>query len=123
MGKRECLRAQYIQGWNTMNAELLVSAVADDFVFDDPAEPAPVTKADLADYMPCWPRKAAALGAEFDFEITDKVVRDEEGVLMEWYWWKLIGTDVEGSAVIKTTDDGVESERFAYFRSPWPLRR
>ncbi len=35
-----------------MNAEKLVSAVADGFLFDDPADPEPVTKAALADYMP-----------------------------------------------------------------------
>ncbi len=36
--------------------------------------------------------------------------------------YDLTGTGVEGSAVIKTSDDGVISERLAYFRTPWPLR-
>jgi hypothetical protein len=53
----------------------------------------------------------------------DKVVQDKDGVLLEWYWWRLVGTDVEGSAVIKTSDDGVISERLTYYRTPWPLRR
>ncbi len=122
MSRRAQLRAQYIEGWETMDAEKLVSAVADDFEFDDPADPAPVTKATLLDYMPRWPAKAEALGGVFQFDITDKVVQDEDGVLLEWYWWRLAGTDVEGAAVIKTTDEGVVSERLTYYRSPWPLR-
>lgn len=122
MSKRSRLRAQYIEGWETMDADKLVSAVAEGFEFDDPAEPEPVTKAGLVDYMPRWPAKAQALGGRFAFDIVDKVVRDEDGVLLEWYWWRLAGTDVEGAAVIKTTDEGVVFERLAYYRSPWPLR-
>jgi hypothetical protein len=49
-------------------------------------------------------------------------VQDKDGVLLEWYWWKLTGTDVEGAAVIKTIDEGVEYERLFYFKTPWPLR-
>ncbi len=105
-----------------MDAQKLVSSVADDFVFDDPAEVAPITKAELANYMPAWPKKASALGAEFDFHIVDKVVQDRAGALLEWYWWCLVGADVEGSAVIRTTDEGVVYERLTYYRTPWQLR-
>jgi len=105
-----------------MDAGKLLASVADGFVFDDPAEPAPVTKSMLADYMPRWPAKAGALGAGFVFDIVDKVVQDRDGVLLEWYWWRLAGTGVEGSAVIKTTDAGVLSERLTYYKTPWPLR-
>ena len=122
MSKRAQLRAQYIEGWETMNAEKLVSAVTDAFEFDDPADPEPVTKTNLIGYMPVWPEKARALGATFDFEIIDKVVQDKDGVLLEWYWWKLIGTEVEGAAVIKTIDEGVVFERLSYYKTPWPLR-
>jgi hypothetical protein len=122
MSRRAQLRAQFIEGWETMDAEKLVSAVADDFEFDDPADPAPVTKSTLVDYMPRWSAKAEALGGTFAFDIIDKVVQDKDGVLLEWYWWRLVGTDVEGAAVIKTTDEGVVSERLTYYRSPWPLR-
>ncbi len=84
MSRRAQLRAQYIEGWETMDAEKLVSAVADDFEFDDPADPAPVTKSTLVDYMPRWSAKAEALGGTFAFDIIDKVVQDKDGVLLEW---------------------------------------
>ena len=122
MTMRAELRALYIEGWDTMDPEKLTSAVADGFEFDDPVDPEPITKADLLSYMPVWPERAKALGAEFRFEIIDKVVQDKDGTLLEWYWWKLMGTDVEGAAAIKTTDEGVVSERLFYFKTPWPLR-
>lgn len=122
MSKRAEHRDCYIEGWNTMDAGKVLRSVTDDFIFDDPADPAPITKAELPAYMPRWPEKAGLLGASFDFEMVDKVVRDEGGVLLEWYWWRLTGTDVEGSAVIKTSDQGVMWERLTYYRSPWPLR-
>lgn len=122
MSKRAQHRARYIEGWNTMDAEKLLASVTDDFVFDDPTDPEPVTKATLAAYMPVWPEKAARLGASFTFEIVDKTVQDRDGFLLEWYWWRLAGTEVEGTAVIKTSDEGVMFERLAYYRTPWPLR-
>ncbi len=105
-----------------MDAAKILASVTDGFVFDDPAEPEPVTKATIVEYMPVWPKKAEVLGAAFEFDMIDKVVQDKDGVLLEWYWWRLVGTDVEGSAVVKTSDDGVMSERLTYYRTPWPLR-
>jgi hypothetical protein len=123
VSKRDAQRARYIDGWNTMDATKLLASITDDFIFDDPVDPSSITKATLVDYLPVWPNKTAALGAKFTFEIIDKSVQDHEGVLLEWYWWRLIGTTVEGSAVIKTSDEGVISERLTYYRTPWPLRR
>ena len=122
MSKRAQHRARYIQGWNTMDAGKLLSSITEDFVFDDPADPAPITKAGLVDYMPVWPERAKALGGTFEFHITDKIVQDQAGILLEWYWWQLIGIDVIGSAVIKTRDEGVFSERITYYKTPWALR-
>ena len=123
MSPRERHRARYIEGWNTMDGAKLLASVSDDFLFDDPADPAPISKAGLIAYMPVWPARAEALGARIAFEIVNKVVRDQDGRLLEWYWWTLAGTSVEGAAVIETSDSGVVSERLSYFRTPWPLLR
>ncbi len=105
-----------------MDAGKLMASITDDFVFDDPADPAPITKDGLVAYMPVWPARTANLGVTFDFEITDKVVQDTDGVLTGWYWWRLTGTQVSGSALIKTSDAGVMFEGLTYYRTPWPLR-
>ncbi|MFP6731916.1 MAG: hypothetical protein VCD50_17405 [Alphaproteobacteria bacterium] len=122
MSKRAQHRARYIEGWNSMDAGKLLSSTTENFVFDDPADPAPITKVDLVRYMPVWVERAQRLGGTFEFDITDKVVMDEAGILLEWYWWQLTGIDVIGSAIIKTSDEGVFSERITYYRTPWPLR-
>ena len=122
MSRRAELRVQYIEAWDTMDAAKLLSSVAEDFLFDDPADPAPITKAGLVAYMPVWPRRAEALGGHFHIEMRDKVVADRDGLLLEWYQWRLAGTAVEGAALIKTSDQGVLLERLSYYRTLWPLR-
>tara|TARA_Y100000994_G_scaffold178630_1_gene147638 strand:- start:143 stop:319 length:177 start_codon:yes stop_codon:yes gene_type:complete len=48
------LRELYIQRWCELDADKLIQAVTDDFLFEDPAEPRPIGKADLGDYMRRW---------------------------------------------------------------------
>ena len=105
-----------------MDAGKLLASVSEHFLFDDPADPAPITKAGLVAYMPVWTGRAEALGGCFHIEIRDKVVADRDGLLLEWYQWRLAGTAVEGAALIKTSDQGVLLERLSYYRTPWPLR-
>jgi hypothetical protein len=106
-----------------MDPERLLASITPDFRFDDPVDPAPITADKLVAYMHVWPDRAAALGGSFDFEMTDRTVQDRDGMLTEWYWWRLKGTSAEGSALIKTCDQGVMFEGLNYFRSPWPLLR
>ena len=48
------LRARYIEGWYELDADKLVSVTSNDFIFDDPAEPTPVNRESLAEYMIWW---------------------------------------------------------------------
>jgi len=123
MSLRAAHRARHIDAWNNRDLAGLLASTAAGFVFDDPTDPAPVTRDGLAAYMPVWFEKAAALGALFEFRMTERVVEDRDGALTEWYWWTLLGTEVEGSAVVRTIDTGVLLEKFAYYRTPWPLHR
>ena len=122
MSEREQRRARYIDAWYAMDGDGLLANTTDDFVFDDPTEPAPITKNGLVAYMPVWPERLAKMGGSFIFDITDKVIQDKDGMLTEWYWWKLVGVPVVGSALIKTIDAGVQYEGITYYQTPWPLR-
>ncbi len=115
MSKRAYYRALYGEAWKTMDGEKLISAVADGFVLDDPALPEPVTKANLPEYIASWDERTKAAGATGEMEISDIVAQDKDGVLLEWNWWKFPGTDMEGAGLLKTTDEGVVSERIAYY--------
>ena len=120
---RLALRESYMQGWYRMDLDLLLDTTADDFVFDDPAEAAPVTRTDLAGYMQRWDQRMRDLGGDNQWQLTHQLRRDENGLLTDWEWWEVIGTGVQGAAVILTGNDGVIFERITYFdraiRHPW----
>jgi hypothetical protein len=104
----------YIEGWEELDASKLVAAGAKEFVFDDPMESGPVTKDGLSEYMRRWDARVKAAGRSGIFEISDYMEKDDGGVLICWEWWRCVGTPFEGAAVVKTSDDGVFSERIVY---------
>jgi hypothetical protein len=112
MTKRAELRAQYIAGWYEKDAAKLVQSTRADFQFDDPAEPAPVAREGLAAFMTRWDAHA---GGHNDWILRDEVRQDKDGILTDWMWWAVVGTDLTGAAVVKTSDEGVFLERIAYF--------
>ena len=118
MSKREEHLEAYIEGWQSLDAEMVLSALADGFVFDAPALPAPVTKASIANYMASWEERVRGLSGAWSYENSDEVVQDQDGVLLRWKWWQFTGTVIQGSAVTKTTDKGMAYERLAYFTAP-----
>ena len=100
MSKRVEFRQRYLQGWYRMDAELLLSSVAPDFVFDDPAEPEPVTRAMLCDYMQRWDSRMRAAGGHNQWALTQESRRHEDGLLIDWEWWQVVGSDLEGAAAV-----------------------
>ena len=118
INKRAHLRALYGKGWETLDAEIMLSAVADNFLLNDPAMPEPVTYATLTAYIAGWNERTKAAGATGEMVISDIVVQDKDGVRLEWNWWRFPGTDIEGAGLLRVTDEGVVSERVAYYVAP-----
>jgi len=114
MTRRSELRKAYGQGWDSWNAELLVSALASGFEFDDPAMPAPVTAEGIPAYMASWRDRVESLGGTGAIGSRDRVYMDQDGALVSWHCWSFPGTPFEGSAVTRTTDEGVLYERITY---------
>ena len=115
MSKRAELRARYIQGWYDLNADELLATTTDEFIFDDPAEPAPVTRAMLADYMQRWDARTRALGSTNEWILSHELREDKNSILTDWEWWELVGADLCGTAIVQTSDQGVMLERITYF--------
>lgn len=115
MSSRIELRERYLQGWYQMDAELLLTSTAHDFIFDDPAEPEPVTQDMLADYMQRWDGRARAAGGDNQWILSHETRTDNNGILTDWEWWEVIGTELQGAAVVLTNDNGVFLERITYF--------
>jgi hypothetical protein len=115
MSKRVELRARYMDGWYEMDAEKLVSATTLNFIFDDPAEPAPVDREGLPAYMIRWDKRTRLYGATNQWILRDEVRQDQNDIITDWEWWELVGSKLCGMAVVKTSDVGVFLERITYF--------
>jgi hypothetical protein len=55
------------------------------------------------------------MGGTGEITSQDRVEADVSGALISWYWWDFSGTEFEGFAIIRTTDDGVQYERITYY--------
>ena len=108
----------YAEGWSNGVLDTIMGAVTGSFVFDDP-NAGKIAKADLAAYFAGMTELVASIrGSNYDgpfMELSEVVTKDEDGVLTASCWWAVPGTDIQGSGLIKVTDEGVISERLAYY--------
>lgn len=51
-------------------------------------------------------------------ELSHVFSEEADSVLTAWAWWSFPGTGIEGSGLIEVGDDGVRSERIAYYSHP-----
>ena len=80
------LRETYMQGWYRMDIDRLLGSTAPGFIFDDPAEEAPVARDGLEAYMHRWDARLRALGGNNEWQLTHQLRKDENGVLTDWEW-------------------------------------
>ncbi len=106
------LRNRYIASWYEMDLEKLRSSTAPEFIFDDPAEPEPVTRSMLSGYMERWQTRT---GNQNRWILSHEVRQDKNGILTDWEWWEVVGTGFCGAALVQTANTGVVFERITYF--------
>ena len=110
--------ATYAEGWTTGNSGTILSALADNYVLDDPNH-GRVSKGEMAAYLDGMKAVVNELrgGKEEDrfLALTEVLTGEEDGVLTAWCWWTVPGTSIEGGGLIKVSDDGVVSERLTYY--------
>lgn len=115
MSKRVELRTRYIQAWYDMNIEELLATTGEDFIFNDPAEPQPVTRAMLEAYMRRWNKKIRAQGTEDQWKLSHELRQNKDTVLTDWEWWEVLESGLCGAAIVQTGDKGVLFERITSF--------
>jgi hypothetical protein len=117
MSKADHLGA-YAEGWTTGNTDKLLSALADNYVLDDPNH-GRVTKGEMAAYIDGMKAMVSELrgGKEEDqfVALSELLTGEEDGVLSAWCWWAVPGTSIAGGGLIKVSDDGVVSESLTYY--------
>ena len=112
MARRHELRQLYMDGWYERDVDKLMASTAEDFIFDDPAEPQPVSRDGLPAYMDRWFQR---VGGHNNWRLTHELREDRDGILTDWEWWELLGTEFQGSALITTSDAGLHLERITYY--------
>jgi hypothetical protein len=100
------------EGWMNEDIDMMLGAMADDFVYDDPID-GRITKAKFADYYRGLP--------DGELVISDELVQETNGEQTEWYWWawKRPGEREwaqEGAGLARADEDGVHSERITYYK-------
>lgn len=110
----------YAEGWTKGDAALILESTADSYVFDDP-NAGQISKAEFTDYFSTLAAMVRDLrGGESErsfMELTEVVTKDDEQLheTTAWCWWRIPGTDIQGSGLLKIGDDGVRSEQIAYY--------
>jgi hypothetical protein len=109
---------RYAEGWTKGDAEMILSVASESFVFDDPNAGA-IAREDFAEYLAGLREVVAAArgtgSSETFMEISEVVTQETDGGLTASCWWAIPGTDLQGGGLIKVGNDGVKSERIAYY--------
>ena len=110
MGKHTDL---LLEGWRKGDAQMILSAITDDFVYEDPVD-GHFTRDEFEAYLEEILGTGSTLGG---FEaITDVVTVERDGEETTWGWWKTLVAPVqEGAGLVKARPDGVYLERITYF--------
>jgi hypothetical protein len=107
----------WLEGWRKGDAQMVLGAVSDDFVHEDPAD-GRFTKAEFAAYLDeLFASEVTPDGFE---TITDVVRSEADGEETVWGWWKTLATPQEGAGLVKARADGVYLERVTYYAAPVP---
>jgi ketosteroid isomerase-like protein len=105
----------WLEGWRKGDAQMVLSAVTDDFVYEDPVD-GRFAKTEFAAYLE---ELFATESTPDGFQtITDVVRSEKDGEETTWGWWTTLASPQEGAGLVKARPDGVYSERVAYYGRP-----
>ena len=113
---------QYAEGWSKGDANSIVASSDDNYQLDDPNSGS-VPKTRLSEYLAGLVELVDNIrgtsGQQPFMALTEVVTSEEGNLLTAWAWWSIPNTSIQGTALIKVGDNGVVSERLAYY-APLP---
>ena len=108
----------YLEGWRLGDPNLSLSVTAQGFYYIDP-NTGKIPRDEFVEFMNAFKADASKLCNETlpepFLEYSNIVIQEEGSVFTVWCWWRVNGTDFQGSALIKASTEGILSEQIAYF--------
>ncbi|MFT5116191.1 MAG: hypothetical protein ACI8P9_005557 [Parasphingorhabdus sp.] len=109
---------QYAEGWTNGDANTILNAVSDNYLFDDP-NAGKFTKHTFPEYLESMKDTARSLLNDKlpqpFLAISEVVTQEAEGEITAWVWWTVPGTEIKGGGLIKVGAEGVHSEVITYY--------
>ena len=104
----------YLEGWQEGNGAKSKASTVPEFYYDDPNS-SRIEREKFIQFVEDFKADAAKLSdgviPQPFLKYSDQVIGDG----IAWCWWCVCGTHFQGAAVITFGDDGVISEKIAYF--------
>ena len=108
----------YAEGWTKGDADTILQAISDDYIFDDP-NTGKITKNELTEYVAGMKETVRSmLGGDLSgplLELSEVITQENDGETTAWVWWVVPGTELKGSGLIKVGAEGVRSEVLTYY--------
>lgn len=109
---------KYAEGWSNGDADMVLRAVTNEYVLDDPNE-GKISKSEFSNYLNGLKEAAKTLCngnlPEPFMEITEVLTLEEDEVTTASCAWVVPGTDIRGAGLIKVNSSGVLSEVLTYY--------
>ena len=111
---------RYAEGWSSGDAELVVQAIIDDYILDDP-NAGKITKDKFSDYLNDMKETVKTLCngnlPQPFMELTEVLTSEENEITTASCAWAIPGTSIKGAGLIKVNASGVISEVLTYYTS------
>ena len=108
----------YLKGWELGDGALSLSVTAHSFYYDDP-NTGRIPRHQFVDFVEDFKRAAVAMGAAENaspfLQYSDIVIKQDKLPVTVWCWWQAVGTELQGCALVKVSEEGVLHEKIAYF--------
>ena len=108
----------YLKGWELGDGALSLGATANSFCYDDP-NTGRIPRDEFVAFVEDFKRAAIEMGAAENanpfLRYSDIVIKDDELPATVWCWWQAVGTELQGSALVRVGEEGVLHEKIAYF--------
>ena len=108
----------YLKGWELGDGALSLGATANSFCYDDP-NTGRIPRDEFVAFVEDFKRAAIEMGAAENanpfLRYSDVVIKEDELPATVWCWWQAVGTELQGSALVRVGEEGVLHEKIAYF--------